>query len=227
MFRIPSDRDIALMTSFVPPLSYENLELDDRYSLELTIISNLSERLYAAAAVSGNSASVHFDRRRIQPANHEINMFRDHMIFAGMLLLIASLRAGDVHARNLQDEHHCLALALYWEARGESRRGMVAVGWTILNRTRSGQFPATPCAVIYQGGEKPPCQFSWWCDGKSDRPGDRNSWIQARIVAAELLVDPPPDPTGRALFYHNASISVPWTRKRTRTARIGNHIFYR
>lgn len=154
-------------------------------------------------------------------------MLPGHLKLPALFVLIASLHVGDAHARSLQDEHHCLALALYWEARGESRRGMVAVGWTILNRAQSRDFPATPCAVVYQGGQRPPCQFSWWCDGKSDRPRDRDSWIQARVVAAELLVDPPPDPTGRALFYHSTRIGVPWTRKRTRTARIGNHIFYR
>jgi spore germination cell wall hydrolase CwlJ-like protein len=164
---------------------------------------------------------------KYRPAYLEADILPGRLKLPGLLVLIASLHAGTVHARNLQDEHHCLALALYWEARGETRRGMIAVGWTILNRAQSRHFPATPCAVVYQGGERPPCQFSWWCDGKSDRPRYRNSWIQARVVAAELLVDPPPDPTGRALFYHSTSIGVPWTRKRTRTARIGNHIFYR
>lgn len=150
-----------------------------------------------------------------------------HILLSIAFFLLASLQAGDAHGKNLQAEHHCLALALYWEARGESRRGMIAVGWTILNRAQSRLFPATPCAVVYEGGEQRPCQFSWWCDGKSDRPRDRDSWIRARVIAAELLIDPPPDPTGRALFYHSTSIAVPWTRPRTRTARIGNHIFYR
>jgi N-acetylmuramoyl-L-alanine amidase len=164
---------------------------------------------------------------KYRPAYWETDMFFDSPKLSGLFVLIALLIAGDVHADNLRNEHHCLALALYWEARGESRRGMVAVGWTILNRTQSQHFPATPCGVIYQGGERPPCQFSWWCDGKSDRPRDRGSWVQARVIAAELLVDPPPDPTGRALFYHSTRIGVPWTRRRIRTARIGNHIFYR
>ncbi len=143
------------------------------------------------------------------------------------LALFTLLNSNPAVARSVEKEHQCLALALYWEARGETRAGMVAVGWTILNRAASPDFPNTPCGVIYQGGETPPCQFSWWCDGKSDRPRNRDSWIQARLVAAELLTDPPPDPTGRALFYHSNTIGVPWKRKRTRTARIGNHIFYR
>jgi len=154
-------------------------------------------------------------------------MFGKRRILPVLLCLMAPLYVSDAEARSMEAEHQCLALALYWEARGETRRGMIAVGWTILNRARSAEFPGTPCAVIYQGGEQPPCQFSWWCDGKSDRPRDRDSWIQARVIAAELLMNPPPDPTGKALFYHSSSIGVPWKRKRTRTTRIGNHIFYR
>ncbi len=125
------------------------------------------------------------------------------------------------------DERHCLALNLYWEARGEGRLGMIAVGWTVLNRVESHQFPSTTCGVIYQGGERPPCQFSWWCDGRSDYPRERDSWLAANALATELLSDPPRDPTGGALFYHAASIDSPWKRKRTRTVTIGSHVFYR
>jgi len=163
-------------------------------------------------------------RRQICPEGAVIHR---RVLMPGLVLLVTSLYAGDARAMNLQDEHHCLALALYWEARGEDQRGMIAVGWTILNRTRSPHFPGTPCAVIYQGGEQRPCQFSWWCDGKSDRPRNRHSWTKARVIAADLLVDPPPDPTHGALFYHSTGIRTPWKRKRARTARIGNHIFYR
>lgn len=148
-------------------------------------------------------------------------------ILPALLCLSASLSPDVSEARNMEVEHQCLALALYWEARGETHSGMVAVGWTILNRTHSSEFPETPCGVVLQGGERTGCQFSWWCDGKSDRPDNRNSWIKARVIAARLLTDPPPDPTGNALFYHSTSIGVPWIRKRTRTVRIGNHIFYR
>ena len=124
-------------------------------------------------------------------------------------------------------ELHCLAMNMYWEARGEGRRGMLAVGWVVMNRVRSPEFPATICGVVYQGGEQPPCQFSWWCDGRSDRPRERESWRAAVAVAAELLNDPPPDVTNSALFYHAASIRNPWTRRRIQTAQIGDHIFYR
>lgn len=140
--------------------------------------------------------------------------------------MFVSWCADQADAASLREEQRCLALALYWEARGEGRRGMVAVGWTILNRVHSEHFPATPCGVVLQGGERPPCEFSWWCDGKSDRPREPQSWHQAMLIAAELLLDPPPDPTGGSLYYHSTSIRSPWHQQRVRTALIGRHVFY-
>lgn len=144
-----------------------------------------------------------------------------------VLGITASLFSAESSAATNEDEHHCLALALYWEARGEQEVGMIAVGWTVLNRVNSPDFPNTPCAVVYEGGETPPCQFSWWCDGKSDKPRNKKGWIRAQLIAAELLTDPPTDPTNGALFFHSSRIKVPWRKTRTHTATIGEHVFYR
>jgi len=143
------------------------------------------------------------------------------------IAVIALFAASDTNAASIRDEQRCLALNLYFEARGEGRSGMIAVGWTVLNRIRSHDFPATPCAVVREGGERPPCQFSWWCDGKSDRPRNQRSWNQAMLISAQLLTNPPPDPTAGALFFHGTQIRPPFKRLRTRTVRIGSHIFYR
>jgi len=146
----------------------------------------------------------------------------------GVLLCMAlCLPGAHVAAASLAAEQQCLALAMYWEARGEGELGMLAVGWTVLNRVNSREFPATPCAVVHQGRERGPCQFSWWCDGKSDRPRERRSWVRAQILAARLMRNPPRDPTAGALYYHSARIREPWKRKRLKTAHIGNHVFYR
>lgn len=120
---------------------------------------------------------------------------------------------------------HCVALAMYWEARGEGQEGMLAVGSVVLNRVEDDRFPDSACGVVYQGGETPPCQFSWWCDGKSDRPTHEAAWARSLGLAHELLTARPNDPTGGALFFHSASMQAPWRRERT--ARIGNHVFYR
>jgi N-acetylmuramoyl-L-alanine amidase len=130
-------------------------------------------------------------------------------------------------ASAFDDASHCLALALYWEAGAEGPDGMLAVASVVLNRVAHPAFPSSVCAVVRQGGEQPPCQFSWWCDGKSDRPTDPQVWGLAQRLARAALAKPPPDPTGGALFFHNTSIATPWLRKRTRTAQIGRHIFYR
>jgi len=143
----------------------------------------------------------------------------------GVAALVAFCAADTSRAASLREEQRCLALTLYFEARGEGRDGMLAVGWTVLNRVRSADFPATPCDVVRQGGERPPCQFSWWCDGRSDRPRDPRAWQAALLVAAELLQDPPRDPTAGALYFHSTSLAAPW--RRVRTARIGRHVFYR
>jgi spore germination cell wall hydrolase CwlJ-like protein len=119
----------------------------------------------------------------------------------------------------------CLALAMYWEARGEGHRGMLAVGSVVLNRVEDDRFPDTVCDVVYQGGETPPCQFSWWCDGKSDRPSHQASWERSRILADSLLTARPQDPTNGALFFHTKSVRPPWRREQT--VQIGNHVFYR
>lgn len=124
-------------------------------------------------------------------------------------------------------EQRCLALAMYWEARGEGERGMLAVGSVVLNRVASRDFPNRACAVVRQGGESPPCQFSWWCDGKSDVPRARPQWNAALTTADYMLRVHPKDPTYGALFFHSTAIKSPWLRSRERTVRIGGHVFYR
>lgn len=148
-------------------------------------------------------------------------------IVLASVAIIALFGTPDADAAWPGSEQQCLALSLYFEARGEGREGMVAVGWTILNRVQSRAFPATTCTVVRQGGERPPCQFSWWCDGKSDRPRDRHSWNLAMLIAGELLFDPPPDPTGGSLYFHTTYVDPRWNRAMVQTTRIGSHVFYR
>lgn len=121
----------------------------------------------------------------------------------------------------------CLALAMYWEAKGEGVVGMAAVGNVIVNRTRSSQFPDEVCAVVTQGGEAGPCQFSFWCDGRSDRPVELTPWRNARKLAQVLLNQRLIDPSEGALYFHAGSVSPYWMTSFTPTVRIRNHFFYR
>lgn len=124
---------------------------------------------------------------------------------------------------------HCLAQAIYFEARGESIAGRMAVAAVVLNRVRHDKFPDTICAVVRQGGEDPRkgCQFSWWCDGKSDVPTEARAWADAQHLAREMIAGVHPDWTDGALFYHHHSISPYWMHRFTQTAEIDQHYFYR
>jgi N-acetylmuramoyl-L-alanine amidase len=128
---------------------------------------------------------------------------------------------------DVDEELRCLALAMYFEARNEGPEGMRAVGWVVLNRIANDEFPGTACDVVREGGETPPCQFSWWCDGKSDAPTDTDQWQTALAVATKILDDPDQDPTKGALFFHSANIEVPWVIERTKTAEFLGHVYYR
>src|SRR5689334_19549364 len=85
-------------------------------------------------------------------------------------------------AASANAEQQCLAMAMYWEARGEGTLGMTAVGWTVLNRMKSGRFPTTPCGVVHQGKQTWPCEFEFWCDGRDDRPREAGSWQSAMTL---------------------------------------------
>ena len=71
----------------------------------------------------------------------------------------------------------CLALNVYHEAKNQSFIGQVAVAQVVMNRVRDTRYPNTVCDVVKQGATykwkpdfpiKNRCQFSWYCDGKSD-----------------------------------------------------------
>ncbi|HEX9858836.1 MAG TPA: cell wall hydrolase, partial [Paracoccaceae bacterium] len=72
-------------------------------------------------------------------------------------------------------EWQCLAEALYFEARGETVQGQFAVAEVILNRVDSPRYPATICGVVHQGG-RGGCQFSFTCDGYSDKIREQGAY---------------------------------------------------
>jgi spore germination cell wall hydrolase CwlJ-like protein len=122
----------------------------------------------------------------------------------------------------------CLALTIYHEARGESERGKRAVGHVVMNRTRSALFPAGVCNVVRQGGQlRNRCQFSWWCDGRSDRPRDQAALRESLWLAEEIYYGCTSDPTAGALWYHSTAVKPSWSKSFRRGKRIDGHVFYR
>lgn len=152
---------------------------------------------------------------------------------AGALALVAGLLTGQPAAAaqiniNIAEELDCLALNIYHEARGEPELGKLAVGHVTLNRVADARFPMTVCGVVRQGGEAKlhRCQFSWWCDGRSDRPRDTEAWQAVRAVARKVYLGFSVDPTEGALWYHADSVLPSWGKVLTRGPQIGQHLFY-
>jgi spore germination cell wall hydrolase CwlJ-like protein len=150
---------------------------------------------------------------------------------AGLIVAVAVLLAAPRAASADADEGReigCLALTIYHEARGESARGQLAVGHVVMNRTRSVLFPADVCAVVRQGGQQyHRCQFSWWCDGRSDRPKDQAALQESLRLAEEIYYGCTRDPTAGALWYHSTTVRPSWSKSFGPGKRIDRHIFYR
>lgn len=127
----------------------------------------------------------------------------------------------------LDDPLACMARAVYFEARGTSEKEMTAVAWVIRNRAEDPEFPSTICDVVQEGGERPPCQFGWWCDGRPDVVRNERVYAKIAAVARAVLADEVEDPTGGANMFHGARRKPPsWTASAEGRGRIGSHLFY-
>ena len=121
----------------------------------------------------------------------------------------------------------CLASAVYYEAATEPDEGQRAVAQVVLNRVRHREWPNTVCGVVYQGSDRPGCQFSYACDGAMARSPMLAAWIRARRVAERALAGEVYAPVGSATFYHTMQVAPAWGRRMTPVAIVGAHIFYR
>ncbi len=127
-------------------------------------------------------------------------------------------------------EEHCLALNIYYEARSSNLADKYAVADVVLNRVNDTRYPNTICGVVQDGYKKgrKDCQFSWYCDGKSDVPQDRDNWIEAQTIAWNISKwEKHRGLTEGATNYHATYVSPKWAKKLQMVGRIGAHIFYR
>lgn len=155
-----------------------------------------------------------------------------------------------------QDEIQCLTENLYHEARSDGYAGMYAVAMVTLNRVTDPRYPNDVCSVVYQGPvkeswktkqypdllehervyypRKHKCQFSWYCDGKSDKMYDNDAFWRA-VEISNLVLEaatgkyPLVDITEGSTHYHTVDVAPEWRHDRgmMKISRIGDHIFYR
>lgn len=158
----------------------------------------------------------------------------------------------EIQTKYTQQDFECMALNIYWEARNQSRMGMIAVGRVVLNRQNDSRFPNTVCGVVKQGpvkeswktrGKDVPdaerkyvpvrhmCQFSWYCDGKKDdipEADKLHTWVLANEIAYDLLFEGRyVGTTDGATHYHANYVSPSWRTTLHYVTRVDSHLFYR
>ncbi len=112
---------------------------------------------------------------------------------------LAELVAEHSGTRTSDAQQECLAGAVYFESKGEPLPGQLSVAEVILNRARSGRFPAIARTSL--------------------------AWKRAVAIAHIAVQDLADGPAPRSLFFHAKRVSPRW--RLTRVAAVGNHIFYR
>ena len=149
------------------------------------------------------------------------------------------------------EEARCLAENIYHEARNQGTAGWLAVAAVTMNRVIDNRFPNTICEVVFQAETKESwktkskkdilaserifypirhrCQFSWYCDGKSDDIKNVSVYMEIMQFSRLLLTSQAVmfDITDGATFYHADSITPSWAKSKIKTIEIGDHIFYR
>lgn len=136
----------------------------------------------------------------------------------------AAYAAVPIDTKHIKSEYECMAQALHYEARGESKAGIHAVANVIVNRSNHRKFPNTICGTVKQK-TKETCQFSWYCDSERKRISTRRIDLKIQEIAYQAVINKKlKDITGGALFFHNDSFGG-WSNLR-RTKQIGNHVFY-
>ena len=123
----------------------------------------------------------------------------------------------------LDEQANCLATAVYFEARGESVEGQLAVARVVVNRAASGRYPPDWCSVVKQ-----PAQFSFVRHGQFPSIDTASSaWARAQGVARLAVANVVPSVGSDVLWYHANYVAPSWGHRLNLVEKIGAHIFYR
>ena len=157
------------------------------------------------------------------------------LIFAVIVGLVVTMFAIGLHTVFTYREHTrnltCLALNVYFEARGETEAGQVAVAEVTMNRLASAGYPKTLCEVVYQKRWDPLRKryvgaFSW-TEFSALPPPSGKEWQRAMDVAEAVYFQREAPTLDGALFYHATYIKPRWAKGKQQIAKIGRHVFYR
>ena len=158
---------------------------------------------------------------------------------AGALLgFLVGAFSTKVNASDENGDVFCLAQNIYFESANQPLAGKIAVAQVVQNRVAHPSYPDTICDVVYDAkmrvnwkGLSVPalnkCQFSWYCDGKSDNPVDSNTWLLSLHIARDVLQSKYGDITEGSTHYHATSVHPYWADSLTEVVTVDQHIFYK
>jgi spore germination cell wall hydrolase CwlJ-like protein len=169
-------------------------------------------------------------------------------IFLLILLPFLIIPSITTSADEESPEFICLVENIYFESKGESMRGKIAVGIVTLNRLKDPRYPKTICEVVKQGPVRESwktrsdpnlsadsriynpirhrCQFSWWCDGYKERIKYDENWIDSVKAAKSALSGKYDDLVSGATHYHAVYVTPEWANRLRFIVQIDNHRFY-
>lgn len=125
-----------------------------------------------------------------------------------------------MHTAYTSDDFMCMAKNIYYEARGESYLGKLAVAQVTINRMHHPMFPKKTCSVVYQPG-----QFSWVRNTYRINTPYGDSWLESMCVAKQALSGRRINGMESALYFHSIGAKPNWRNVKP-IAKIGNHVFY-
>lgn len=149
------------------------------------------------------------------------------MQFASQTYLAGNLQLSHAQAREVD----CMAKVIFFEARGESKRGKTLVANVVRNRTQFGKpFATDLCKVVYQ-----PNQFAWTRDARKKSisfkeiarkygKNEQKAVLESAEIALNYVIFQPASITNAT---HFCSKGEKCAFKRTKfLGKVGNHTFY-
>ena len=170
--------------------------------------------------------------------------------FASLASTFQDPQVEELYTEQNRPELYCLAQNIYFEAKSEPLAGQYAVADVVLNRVNDTRYPNSICEVVREGPikeswktkqdpnlsdderiyypKKNRCQFSWYCDGKTDKVRDQDAWRKAQVIAYKIVhTDKMRGITEGATHYHADYVSPKWANEIQLVGTISTHIFYR
>jgi hypothetical protein len=186
------------------------------------VVSAVQQTITSTSAMFSNAVGSVFGTQRSAQQAEMAHIAREGRWLAGAGWPLYALADRYAAGAPLDEQATCLATAVYFEARGESVEGQLAVADVVMNRASSGKYPTTWCDVVKQ-----PWQFSFVQHGQFPAITDGAAWARAQGIARIAMANVERSVPTDVLWYHADYVAPSWGSRLTEVEKIGAHIFYR